>query len=227
MRFAASLLIAISLLIAPATAAKESHYAQWQSFRRGNETARIRMAAAFLWTNTYENKGDVIGFLCSIGLLLPENRGAAFLDKVADDIGFIVGAEAKVMKIRLLTGSCKKADIEKKMPVQQKALFIDAKGAVLSRNSVWNACIRGLPLTADFMKTNPDIFLHRQGRIRVFRRLTCRDYHRGDLRVWTFPDDPSIKLVLDKRGRMLGDPPAGYVIQKTKKAVTSGMIVPK
>lgn len=101
------------------------------------------------------------------------------------------------------------------LPVARAAapIALDAKGSVVSANPVWNACIRGLPLTAEFMKTNPDKILHRQGKTRIFKPKSCRDYHRGHLKIWSYPDAP-IQLVLDGRGRLLGDAPPGYWLQK-------------
>jgi hypothetical protein len=207
--------LAFFLLLFPLTtyASVETHYAARVSARRGSETIRFAAAARFVHQHIYRGGGC---YECSVRKLLPEGRGAAFLQLAATEVARITRKPVKNSLIALTA----------KLPAQKPSVLprpvlrpmtVDAKGRIVSGNPVWNACVHGLPLTAALMRTNPDVIVHRQRRVRVIRPMSCRDYHRGDIRVWMFADDPSIELVLDKKGRLLGDPPAGYTLQKLNK----------
>lgn len=191
---------------------RQSYYARQESVRRGSEIVRFAAAATFVHDRLYSDASENAAYLCSIKNLLPENRGAGFLRLASERIAVITGLTRQSALFSLTSGSCDTVRTALVVKRTFRPLRIDAKGRVVSKNPVWNACIRGEPLTAAIMRTNPDVHHHRQGRIIVKIPLSCRDYHRGELRVWRFPDDPSVELVLDKRGRLLGDAPPGFVM---------------
>ncbi len=120
--------------------------------------------------------------------------------------------DEKAIRIAMVKARCPSPVSAEIVRAKPKLLRIDPQGSVISSNPVWNACIRSSYLSPALLRSNQDVYEHRQGRIRVRIPFSCRDYHRGDLRVWQFPDDPSVQLVLDKRGRLLGDPPPEYVL---------------
>ncbi len=213
-------LLSACLLCPQDVLADGGHYATWRSSRRGSETQRIRAAAEFLWHWSGRNPAESDAVLCSMRKIVPADRDEGLKAIVIADISLILKRPKRDVAAFLLGNSCPDEMMRlPKVSVTKMIMFVDQKGAVLSSNPVWNACIRGLPLTASFMKRNPDTVEHRQRRIRVYRPLSCRDYHKGDVRAWRYPEDPSVELVLDDRGRLLGDAPQGYVLQTVRMRV--------
>jgi hypothetical protein len=207
-------LICTVFLLLPFSAFAENggHYARRVSYRRGSETTRFAVAARFVHERVHSS-GDC--YECSVRNLLPEGRGAGYLFFTATEISRIRKTHVSDSLIAL-TAPIRTPEQSISPIPSLPFLIIDAKGRVLSRNPVWNACAHGQPVTPDLIRSNPDTILHRQRRIRTKRPMSCRDYHRGDIRVWTYADDHSIQLVLDKKGRLLGDPPVGYILKVRK-----------
>lgn len=205
-----------SLTCAHITEASESYYALTRSIRRGSEVQRTVAAATFTWHKIYQSTNDRKAFICSIQNLLPDNRGAGFFTTVTSLIAVITDQNVQEFRIALVTTDCSPPPIQEPKPMPLKTMFIDLSGRVISTNPVWNACTQGALLSAEFMKSNKDIIRIRQGSVRVERRLSCRDYHKGNIRVWKFADDQDVELYLDGRGRLLGDAPKGYVLKTVK-----------
>jgi len=191
------------------------YYAQHEGARKGSEIERFSAAARFVHERLYPARKDTAEYLCSISKLLPQNLGVSFLQSAAQKVSKISNLPEQYILIALTSDPCRKnVSLSRNPPAKPKLLELDQKGSVVSSNPVWNACIRNTPMTGVFVRSNTDTFIHRQRSIIVKIPLSCRDYHRGQLKVWTYPDDPSVHLVLDSRGRLLGDAPIGYVLSE-------------
>lgn len=202
----------IVALALPGLAECSTYYAT-HAARRGSELRRLVSASRFL----AEQNVDCVP--CSIGLILSDENGANVSSLLSKRIAEIISLHEREVAVLLRLPRQKNSN-QSPRRVSSKALMkilrVNRKGVIISNNPVWNACIQNEQLTALFVKSNTDGVMHRQARKRVFRPYSCRDYHRGDLRIWRYPDDSSIELVLDKRGRLLGDPPVGYILQKVE-----------
>ena len=208
-----SLLVCLVALFFPlgVSATSDPYYAR-HSARQGSEVVRFMAAAHFLRDRVHPDPADLPELFCSLSRLLPEGRGAAFLTEVSTSLSLLLHMREQDIRISIIKAHCTPTKVAQPVRFQLKPLRLDTQGRVLSSNPVWNACIRGESLSLSFLRSNLDVYIHRQRRVRVRIPLTCRDYHRGDVRVWRFPEDPSVELVLDKKGRLLGDPPPEYVL---------------
>lgn len=205
-------IIFIVVLTFPALAECSTYYAI-HAARRGSELRRLVSASRFLVGQ------NVDCVPCSIGRILSDDNGANVSSLLSKRIAEMTSLHEREVAVLLHLPRLKNSNQSPRRissKTLMKILKINRKGVIVSSNPVWNACIQNEPLTASFIKSNTDGAMHRQARVRVFRPYSCRDYHRGDLRLWRYPDDPSIELVLDKRGRLLGDPPVGYILQKVE-----------
>lgn len=199
--------------VSSAHAYGDAYYARSQSERRGSELERFIAAAEFSFERSHASDTDRSEYFCALQRLLPQNRGGGFAYVVSQRLSTLLNLDTTSVSIALVRARC---DIATPVTFSNhsppKHLRIDSIGRVVSRNPVWNSCIRGTLLTPAQLRSNPDVFVHRQRSISVRIPYSCRDYHRGEVRSWIFPDDPSIELVLDARGRLLGDAPAGYIL---------------
>lgn len=209
-----SLFLFMGLIIFPcAVHAYENPYYAQNGVRKASEIDRFTAAAAFVQQRLYPTRKDTAKYLCSISKLLPENRGTGFLEIAVQRVSEISHLPEEYLFIALASDPCPKITLTiPRPPTKRRSLEIDKNGSVVSSNPVWNACIRNAPMTGVFVRSNTDTFIHRQRSIIVKIPFSCRDYHRGQLKVWAYPDDPSVHLVLDGRGRLLGDAPVGYVL---------------
>ena len=176
--------------------------------RHGAEITRFVASADFaLRTRLHRDHTSIDSFLCSVRRTLPLSRGAGFLHVYADRIAPLVAMDPAVVRIDLASGRrCVSTTVTAhERPLDDKAatLPLDTVGRPLSENPVWNACIRHEGLSADLLRDNRDVYVHRQRRIRVKIPLTCRDYHRGKDELWSYPDAPGAVLLLDARGRFV------------------------
>jgi hypothetical protein len=193
-------------------AERDMYYARHRSSRTGSEVTRFIAAASFLHDRLYREPVLRPQYFCSLSRLLPEDRGAAMLADIAETLSSVLKMDSQEIRVSIMKAHCSIPVSPRTVRLEQKQLRMDSRGRVLSSNAVWNACIRGENLTPAFLRSNSDAFIHRQGRVRVRIPLSCRDYHRGDLRVWQFPDDASVELVLDTHGKLLGDAPPDYYL---------------
>ncbi len=88
---------------------------------------------------------------------------------------------------------------------------MNKNGVVLSSNPVWNVCASGKPVSLGLIRSNTDTVSIRRGHMKKEIPMTCRDYHMGDVSVWSHPDFPGLAMTLDKKGRIVGGLPAGYI----------------
>ncbi len=88
---------------------------------------------------------------------------------------------------------------------------LQKNGVVRSSNPVWNVCISGQPIRKGLIMKNTDVFEYRRGHLHMHIPFTCRDYHRGDLKVWKHPDFPNVELLLDGKGRLIGGVPFSFI----------------
>jgi len=100
-------------------------------------------------------------------------------------------------------------------PMLLGTIDVGDDGFVVSKNPVWNACIRGGYVLPGFIRMNPDRFLHRQGRVRKEIPLTCRDYRRGNPNVWRHPDFLSAEIFTRADGRFLGVLTEGFLVRES------------
>jgi hypothetical protein len=215
MRLCAGLLLLCFVRLAYADA-PDAYYAR-HAPRRSGEIMRIEAAADFVWNHavSHEEKRDLrMGHLsagqkhlaCSLAKILPD-RGGAFVHEVASHLTDHFGISDRTAITRILTEAhgCPRPVADVSSPMSRITVIpLDAKGIPVSRNPVWNACVRGQGLSFDFIQSNTDRFEHRSGRLRVTRPWSCRDYHRGKLALWKYPDQPHTELLLDRRGKFLG-----------------------
>jgi|GEM_PF-3972601 len=103
------------------------------------------------------------------------------------------------------------------LPNPKGMIIVDTDGFVISRNPIWNSCTRSDRLLPSFLRSNPDTVTHRQGRIRVERPLSCKDYQVGIKNVWKHPDFLDVEVYLSTKGKLLGVLSSGYVIERKSK----------
>lgn len=203
----------------PASADTPDAYYARHAARRSSGLTRMSAAADFVWSRAVlsEEKreqrlhsGLSVGqkhLTCSLSLILPD-LGGAFVQEVATRILDRSGATDRAAIVHLLTTgeSCPRRMVEPAPAIAPTLLIIpiDARGIPLSSNPVWNACVRRQGLSFDLIQSNTDRFEHRRGKVRITRPLSCRDYHRGSVAFWKYPDQPDLELLLDRRGKFLG-----------------------
>ena len=192
----------------------DPYYARGVAMRSGSEAVRILSAADFSLERAHHGDIDSTPYLCALQKLLPYERGPALRELLSLHVAPKIGMHPRDVSIALVRAQCPQAMKRySSRAVRLKHLRVDRHGVVLTENPVWNACIRATPMSLSFLRSNTDTFLHRQRTVSVRIPYTCRDYHRGDPRVWTLPGgDLSSAVVLDSHGRLLGDAPVGYTL---------------
>lgn len=99
------------------------------------------------------------------------------------------------------------------LPVPKGEVLVDAEGRPLSRNPVWNLCVRGGDIPVGVLRRNTDTHAHRRGWVRLAVPKSCDDYRRGSPNVWSHPDFSDVQIYLSEDGRLLGILTEGYVIR--------------
>ncbi len=95
--------------------------------------------------------------------------------------------------------------------VKPVAIRMNKDGVVVSSNPVWNVCVSGKTISQGLIESNTDTVSYRRGHVHVETPKTCSDYHKNSVGLWSHPDFPGLKLMLDSKGRISGTVPAGYV----------------
>lgn len=203
------------LVVLPSAA----HARSFSGSRRGSEIVRWSNAALFLW-HASQGLPDVArgddgltdrerSAFCSLRRSIPNGRGGGFLSTLAQVTSSMLDRDlhsADRFMIALTAPlDCLQTPVPSFSRESPNIVFlpVDAYGFPHSSNPVWNACVRGQGLSIDLIRSNHDTFLHRQGRIRLQIPWTCRDYHRGSLNIWLYPDVPGSQVLLDSRGRFV------------------------
>ncbi len=186
--------------------------------RRAGELAHVLAQARFLATLKQKESDNVVvgslfsmrelSLLCSLRRSLPSNRGAGFLQTLSVRLVPLFHS-ARSTDILIALTRHDTCTSERQQIVSQPVRFslhiqFDSAKRVVSRNPVWNACIRSENLSVDLIRSNTDVFIHRQGRIVQKIPYTCRDYHRGPQNLWLYPDQPGLQIFVDSKARLLG-----------------------
>ncbi len=94
---------------------------------------------------------------------------------------------------------------------ESKTIRLSVAGVVRSTNPVWNVCVSGHSIPLGLIRRNRDTYHYRRGHVKKEIPFTCRDYHRGDVSVWSHPDFPDLQLTLDSKGHLKGGIQEGYI----------------
>ncbi len=131
-------------------------------------------------------------YLCSMKEAIP-SINTPFFDWYVSYIAGVMGRTTGVISDALKSTTLCAPAVSAQAPVKidTTAFAIDADGYPISSNPVWNACIRGQGLSMALILSNPD---HVEDRYGAGRPLTCRDYHIGDVNVWTHPDHKGMEF---------------------------------
>ncbi len=154
-------------------------------------------------------------YMCSLQKMFPVNAADSLIEWFAVEIARILGRDpamvTSVLKDRTFCRTRELPLVSRKADV---IVRLNAKGVVVSTNPVWNACVSGENLTLDLIKSNTDIYMHRQANVSKKFAMTCRDYHRGNVSMWQHPDYPDLEIQLDHKGRLVGGLPFGFTAKK-------------
>lgn len=206
-----------TLVLAQLPDVSDPYYAR-SAPRRAGELAHVLAQARFLAAMAQKESDNVVvgspfsvrelSLLCSLRRSLPSNRGAGFLQILSMHlVPFFHSARSSDILIALTRHDT--CTLERQKLVSRPASFtlhiqFDRTKRVVSHNPVWNACVRSENLSVDLIRTNTDVFTHRQGRITKNIPYTCRDYHRGQQNLWLYPDQPGLQIFVDTKARLLG-----------------------
>ena len=187
--------------------------------RRGSEVDHILAQARFLFGHTdadgssethhtHSFTPEEAHVVCALRRSLPSDRGAGFLQTLSMHLVPLFHS-ARSTDILIALTRHDTCTPERHQIVSQPVRFslhiqFDSAKRVVSRNPVWNACIRSENLSVDLIRSNTDVFIHRQGRIVQKIPYTCRDYHRGPQNLWLYPDQPGLQIFVDSKARLLG-----------------------
>lgn len=92
-----------------------------------------------------------------------------------------------------------------------KPVRLSSEGVVRSTNPVWNVCISGHSVSLGLIRHNRETYHYRRGHVKKEIPLSCRDYHTGDIAVWSHPDFPGLEVTLDAKGHLKGGIQQGYI----------------
>jgi hypothetical protein len=191
------------------------YYASVVGARRNSQFNRLTSATAFLWNHSDHSKDAQKNLICSVRKIVLQERGSELKQILAGEISSMTNqSQAEVAVALSASHYCDEPEPIVQPIAERIPVFVNRDGTVHSNNPVWNACITGKDLSVELLKSNPDVFEHRQGRIRILRPYSCRDYHRGPLMVWKHPDFLDLSVALDQKGRLKGSLPRGYMVKK-------------
>lgn len=190
--------------------------------RRGSEIDHILAQARFLFGHRGTDElpdsrmspftPQEVHVICAFRRSLPLDRGAGFTEVLAHHlVSFFYFAHHEDILIALLRHDFCLSPAHRPVsaPVRTALhVHFDIKKRVISKNPVWNACVRGENLSVDLIRMNADVFIHRQGRMIKKVPYTCRDYHPGPQNLWLYPDQPGLRIFVDKKARLLGIDPS-------------------
>ncbi len=154
-------------------------------------------------------------FVCSMQKALPRNASPALIEWFAHTVAEIMHRDISQITPALKDPAfCLPQRNALRVRKTVAIVHLNAKGVVMSRNPVWNACVTGRSVSLALIRSNKEYFIHRQGSHRKLLAKTCRDYHRGNTSLWQHPDFPDLEVHLDAKGRLLGGVPTGYILKK-------------
>lgn len=159
-------------------------------------------------------------YICTMQRGMPFDAIDSFKEWLGGFMALLMGREASqvidALKDPLFCAPEQAAAPKKIAPI---AVHLTKDGVVVSTNPVWNACVTGKGLTKALIMSNEDTNMHRQGSIEKFIPKTCDDYMRWtDASMVEHVDHNGLVLKLDKKGRLVGELPTGYVAVKDGKA---------
>jgi hypothetical protein len=183
--------------------------------RHGSEIDHLVRQAQFL----HDHQSSPKEVICSIAKILPVNRGGGLHTILAQKLLSLFQARDESLSIHsvhlsplnevsihtLLTShQCTTQVVHATKKIQRfSPIPLDKTRKPLSKNPVWNACIRNEGLSIDLMRENVDTFEHRQGRVRKSIPWSCREYHRDSTSWWIYPDEPNTQVLLTKKGEYI------------------------
>ncbi len=161
--------------------------------------------------------------ICSIAKTLPVDRGGVFHETLARHLADLLSEKGvplpptrtphlpslsprfiQAMLVSRLRCTHHPLSSSKGLKKKAPSIPLDTAGMPLSKNVVWNACVRQKELSVDLLRENPDRFEHRQRRMRKNIPWSCRDYHRGSDGWWIYPKLPNTRLLFTRNGHYLG-----------------------